>query len=83
MHSNWMTKAIRCCGGPALFYSLTFTGLGIVFLILTLPMALTLALFSAGFVSLATFAVLAYRAHRQGDGFVVKNPARFENMKYE
>ncbi len=69
MHSNWLINAFRCCGATALFYSLTFFGMGLVFLILALPMALVAALFGAGFVSLVSFAAFAYRAHRDGDGF--------------
>ncbi len=69
MKDNWLISALRCCGGPALFYSLLFTGLGGLFLILSVPMPVVLVLFCAGLVSFLSFAFLAYGAHKRGDRF--------------
>jgi hypothetical protein len=32
MNMNWLSSAIRCCGKPAIFYSLVYGTLGVLFL---------------------------------------------------
>ena len=65
MKINWLVTAFKCCGKPALFLSLIYAGLGVLFLIGSLFLDQRMAfvgavLCTAGIGILLMFILLAF-----------------------
>jgi hypothetical protein len=72
MSFKWLTCALRCCGKPALFYSLLYAGLGLLFMLgsrvldpVMATVGLILLLVGAGIFAL--FALIALWTAPKGD----------------
>ena len=73
MSMRWLSSAIRCCGKPAIFYSLVYGSLGVLFLggsrLLDPAMeTVGIILLLVGIGIFLVFLVLAYLADRRRSG---------------
>ena len=73
MRNNWLSRAIRCCGRPIVFYSGLYIILGVLFIVGSFyldpamgPIGTILFLVGVGIFLL--FLLLAFRSYRQNPG---------------